>query len=226
MKKMLLLLILISLFLSSCAPVATPEPTSTLTPTVTSTLKPTETPTPEKTPTATATIIPDFMKPYFDGGYDKMTTDELMYIVYDENSVKYAPGDGIIFNERIIRSWTEVYYVEDGVLKHGIVLDFVLRGGNELWKDFGKFVWAGSGADFGMNPSFAYLDRTEKFLSKITKTSYPIMKAPLTLYTTGDAELYEGIFPTKDRKLQPVTIPGIGVVLPFTSLEVENNQLK
>jgi hypothetical protein len=44
------------------------------------------------------------------------------------------------------------------------------------------------------------------------------MCAPLKYHDTGETQLYEGLFPSIGGKLNPVTIPGIGEVLPISNL--------
>ncbi|MDP3443234.1 MAG: hypothetical protein Q8T08_10305, partial [Ignavibacteria bacterium] len=141
------------------------------------------------------------------------------YLTYDEANLHYLPENGIVFNERIIKSWVYVDYFEDGEYKRGIILDLVIRGGNGLFKDYGKFVWASSIGEMSTNPSMAFMTKMDNFFADNTpETLHPIMCAPLKYHGTGEAQLYEGLFPNIDGKLEPVTIPGIGEVLPISNL--------
>ncbi len=222
MRLLTILLFVAFTLISGC----TPNGNSDLSPTIEPLL--TETPTSRVTvsPDSTSKIIltpiteiPDHMTPFIEGGYDKKTNEKMLYLAYDETSVHYLPENGIVFNERIIKSWVYVDYFENGEYKRGIILDLVIRGGDGLFKNYGKFVWASSIGEMSTNPSMAFIVRNNNFFADNTpKTSYPIMCASLKYHETGEAQLYQGIFPSIDGKLQPVTIPGIGEVLPISNL--------
>ena len=222
------------LVLAACSSPSTPVPTSTVLPLSTNTAAPapTETPipfTPTLEPTATVTVIPtpeipDYMAYYFEAGYDKKSDDSKLYFVYNEDAIHYAPDNGILFNGRLIRSWVEIDYIEDGVYKHGNILSYVVMEKQNTHQFFAKFVYSNSGALFGMNPSLAFIKATDgSFNSEFTPDlSYPIMEATLGVIPNGSEAIYEPIFPKKDGKSQPVTIPGIGEVLPITTARLVN----
>jgi len=223
-----LIFITLSLALAACSPSIAPVTESAVLPlhTNTATSVPTETSMPPTPTIITETVaptpaIPDYVQPFFEGGYDKKSTDDELYFVYDETSVHYLSGNSIVFNERIIKSWAEIDYVENGILKRGIILDLVIRGGNDnLTNIYGKFVWASSQSQMGTNPSLSFMEKMDKFFADSTPdTSHPIMHAPLIYHPTGATQLYEGIFPIVDGRLQPVNIPGIGTVLPICNVK-------
>jgi hypothetical protein len=222
MRLLAALLFVALILVSGCTPNVKSELSTTIKPTLTETptVRVTASPASTATYTITPTMeIPDHMTPFIEGGYDKKSNEKMLYLTYDEASLHYLPENGIVFNERIIKSWVHVDYFENGEFKRGIILDLVIRGGDDLFKEYGKFVWSSSGGIMVTNPSMAYMVRTDNFFADITpETSHPIMCAPLKNYETGEAQLYEGIFPNVDGKLEPVTIPGIGEVLPISNL--------
>jgi hypothetical protein len=110
--------------------------------------------------------IPDHMTPFIEGGYDKKSDEKILYLTYNEASLHYLPENGIVFNERIIKSWVYVDYFENGEFKRGIILDLVIRGGDDLFKEYGKFVWSSSGGIMVTNPSMAYMVRTDNFFCR------------------------------------------------------------
>ncbi|MBA3074070.1 MAG: hypothetical protein FP831_10765 [Anaerolineae bacterium] len=222
MRLLIVIVVVAFNLVSGCTPNIQSELSPTIEPSLTET--PTIRVTASTTPTAKITLpptleIPDHMTPFIEGGYDKKSTEKMLYLAYDETSIHYLPENGIVFNERIIKSWVYVDNFEDGEYKRGIILDLLIRGGDGLFKDYGKFVWASSIGAMSTNPSMAFIVRNNKFFADSTpETSYPIMCAPLKYHETGEAQLYEGLFPSIDGKLQPVTIPGIGEVLPISNL--------
>jgi hypothetical protein len=182
----------------------------------------------ELTATATDTstpATPDYMRAYRETGFDNTTDSEKFYFVYNETEVHYTSGNGIVFNDRIIRSWVDVDYFENGVYKRGVILGYVLREMKNIHNYFGKYTVSSSGALTGMNPSLAFIQGNDKFFAGLTPdTDYPIMVATFKISPTGDAELYEAIFPVVDGKTQSVNIPSIGEVLPITDAQLVNGK--
>lgn len=232
--------VLLAIILSSCSSLPTSEPTSivSISPTPSETLSPTQTFTPEPTATETPQIIPEYMSEYIERGFDTVSTDSLLCFVVDKTKVHYSPLEGIIYKERVIRSWLEVEYIRDGELHHGIVLEFVRRGGSVIHKDLTKITWSGSGSSF-VNPSVAFVERMHNAWSEYTPTQYTIGCGILGINLPSEIPqldgidfsilansfeanastisiLFEGFFPVVDGKAQPVTIQEIGEVLPIT----------
>lgn len=223
MKTKISLLILVASLLVSCAPAPTLSPTVTvtLTPTATKTLLPTETPTPAPTATNTPVVLPDYMQEYHDRGFDTMSGDGVIYFVIDETKTHYAPTeDGIVYQERIIMDWFEVTYIENGVLKHGFVIDFMGRGGNGIHKTFSRRVdYPNTGSEGSFVPRVAWIKSVRLQVSQMTTIGdYPIAKGLVGLQP-GDvngAVLFGNMFPAG---ASTINIPGIGDVLAVTQLE-------
>jgi hypothetical protein len=215
------------LVLAACSPSAMPDtettvlsfPTNTLTPMSTATSLP---PTSTIRPTETVVPTPDYVQAFIDAGYDKKSTDSDFFVMYDESSVHYLPGDGIVFNERVIRSWAEVDYIENGVWKRGIVINFLVRGGKDIFSGYGKYILSSSQQSNMGGTSIEAIKAVNKAVNEHTdEGGHPIMHTSLTRYPdTGATQLFEGIFPMVDGKLQPVNISGIGIVLPFCELRI------
>lgn len=232
--------LLLAFILSSCSSIPTSEPTSivSISPTPPETLPPTQTFTPEPTATETPQVIPEYMSEYIERGFDTNSSDSLLCFVVDKAKVHYSPLEGIVYKERVIRSWLEIEYIRDGELHHGIVLEFVRRGGSVLHKDLTKLTWSGSGSSFA-NPSVAYVEKVHKVWAEYTPTQHtigcgilginPLLETPqmdgvdfhivsnaFEANTSTISILFEGVFPVADGKAQSVTINGIGEVLPIT----------
>jgi len=223
-----LIFLTLSLVLAACSPsiVSVTESaavtTNTATPVPTKiSLPPTSTTTPTETVVPTP-AMPEYVQAFIDAGYDKKSTDSDFYVMYDESSVHYLPGDGIVFNERVIRSWAEVDYVENGVWKRGIVINLLIRGGKNLFSEYGKFIMSSSQQSHMDHFSTKAVQSVNMaFNEHVDEGGHPIMHTSLTKYPqTGDTQLYEGVFPMVEGKLQPVNIPGVGIVLPFCELRI------
>ena len=223
-----LIFLTLSLVLAACSPsiVSVTESaavtTNTATPVPTKiSLPPTSTTTPTETVMPTP-AMPEYVQAFIDAGYDKKSTDSDFYVMYDESSVNYLPGDGIVFNERVIRSWAEVDYVENGVWKRGIVINLLIRGGKNLFREYGKFIMSSSQQSHMDHFSTKAVQSVNMaFNEHVDEGGHPIMHTSLTKYPqTGDTQLYEGVFPMVEGKLQPVNIPGVGIVLPFCELRI------
>jgi hypothetical protein len=210
------LLLLVALWLVSCAPAIPIPPTGTAIPTATNT----PIPTPTLTPSPTPVVIPDYMQEYHDRGFDKMSGNGIIYLVVDETKIHYAPtDDGIVYQERIIMDWFEVAYIENGALKHGFVIDFMGRGGNGIHKTLNRWVDRATTAHEGsFIPLLAFVKNMRGTLIGATTGNYPIAKGLLGLQS-GDvngAELFGNMFPAGTTT---INIPGIGDVLTVTQLE-------
>ena len=188
------------------APTNTPVPTATLEPT--------------NTPEPTQVVMPDYLATYCERGYDALNSDTELYVVIDEGKIHYSDLNGVVFNERIIRSWQEVDYVEDGVRKHGIVLGYVRRGGSGPNAEFGKFTLANSGS-ITANPSVEWVKSIDNSWTGRTEGTHTTFKGTIGINEDPSIQLlFDGFFPIVNGVPQPVTIPGIGTVLPITSMEV------
>lgn len=202
------------------------------------TLSPTQTFTPKPTVTKTPQVIPDYMSEYIERGFDAISSDSLLCFVVDKAKVHYSPLEGIVYKERVIRSWLEVEYLRNGELHRGIILEFVRRGGNVIHKDLTKVTWSGSGSSF-TNPSVAYVELIHNAWAEYTPNQHTIGCGILgtslpseipqmdgidfnnLLYafeanTSTISILFDGVFPVEDGKAQSVTINGVGEVLPVT----------
>jgi len=204
-----------------------PTPTQAWTPIPPTEIPPTIVVPPTVAATETPISTPEYVQTFLDLGFDKKSTDSDKYVLYDESSVHYLPGKGIVFNERIIRSWAMVDYLEDNVWKRGIVINTVVRGGNGPSNDYGKFIMSSS-LKSGMDAlPTVWIEGINKGVNEhVDEGGHPIMHTSITAYpNTGENQLYEGIFPMVDGLLQPVTIPGIGTVLPFCELRLPEVQI-
>ncbi len=219
-----LLAFIILILLTACSPAAASQPSAPPTDAAPSaTWTPAATPTSRPAPTATAQLIPEFMRDYIEQGYEARNTDETLCFVIHKKAVHYSPLEGIVFKGRVIRSWLEVSYLQNGEYRQGIILEYV-RSDTPL---FSKFVWSGSGS--GMtNPSVAWVQTIHKGFEDATEGDYPIACGTLGLPANpeialipGVDTLYEGIFPVEDGKVQTAWIPGIGRVLPVTQCFAE-----
>lgn len=221
----------------SPAPSETISPTETFTPQPTETLSPTQTFTPEPTATVTPPPIPDFMNEYIERGFDTVSSDHFLCFVIEDAKVHYSPLEGVVYKERVIRSWLEVAYILDGEFRHGIILEYVRRGGGNANSDFTKMIYANSG-QLSVNAPVAYIEAVHKGWEKYTPTEHTIACGILGLNPPSETPLmdgvdferltkddfkqngvdllFDGIFPVVDGKAQPVTINGIGEVLPIT----------
>ena len=178
------------------------------------------------------------MHEYIERGFDTISSDNVLCFVVDKSKVHYSPLEGNIYKERGIRSWLEVDYMRDGELQHGIILEFVRRGGNAIHNDLTKFTWSGSGSSSG-NPSVAFVEAMHKAWAEHTPGQYTIgcgmlgIDLPLEMPQLDGIDfdvlssafkanettlsiLFDGVFPVVDGKAQSVTINGIGEVLPVT----------
>lgn len=232
--------LILTFILASCSPSLANEMTSTVSvsPTPSETLLPTQTLTPEPTATETLQPIPDFMNEYIERGFDTISSDSLLCFVVDKTKVHYSPLEGIVYKERVIRSWLEVEYIRDGELHHGIILEYVRRGGSAIHKDLTKITWSGSGSSI-VNPSVAFVERMHDAWAEYTPNQYTIgcgilgtnpppeipqmdgidfhvLSNSFKANTSTIFILFEEFFPVVDGKVQPVTINGIGEVLPVT----------
>jgi hypothetical protein len=220
MKTKTSLLSLVVILLTSCAPASLPAPTETATvvPTATTIVLPTETYTPAPTATIPPVVIPDYMQDYVDRGFDKMSGNGILYVVIDETKIHYAPEEGIIFQERIIRDWFEVTYIENGLLKHGIILDFVGRGGNDVHKTLNRFVDSRGASEGPFIPLNAMVRTIRTDWADRTKGDYPIAIGILGVKAddVNGQVIFGDIFPPGATS---VRIPGIGDVLPITQLD-------
>lgn len=238
MKIFFVASVLLTFILTSCVSSPVSEPTSiiSISPTPPETLSPTQTSTPEPTATETPQVIPDYLSEYIERGFDTVSSDNLLCFVVDKAKVHYSPLEGIVYKERVIRSWLEIEYIRDGELHHGIILEFVRRGGSVIHKDLTKFIWSGSGSSFP-NPSVAYVEKVHNVWAEYTPTQHTIGCGILginlppempqmdgidfhlfsNVYEANTISLlFDGFFPVVDGKAQPVTIHGIGEVLPIT----------
>lgn len=220
--------LILSSILASCATssVGKPASTATISPTPSETLSPTQTFTPEPTSTETPHLIPDFMNEYIEHGFESQSTDDVLYIVLDETKIHYSPLIGIVYKERIIRSWYEVDYIQSGEWKHGVVLGYVRRGGNGVNQDFSKFTPANSGSNI-TNPSVAWVESIDQAWTSRSQGDHTIFRCLLGLNSISEMPLqpgvellFEGVFPVIDEKAQSVTIDGVGEVLPVTQCEI------
>lgn len=203
-----------------------PLPTTTVTLEPTATVKPTATYPPEPTATVTPPSIPDYMNDYIERGFESQSTEDVIYLVFDENKIHYSPLAGIVYKERVIRSWYEVDYIQNGEWKHGIILGYIRRGGNGNNQDFGKFTPANSGSN-SANPSIAWVESIDQAWTSRSEGEHTTFRCLLGLSSTpemflqpGVDILFEGMFLVADGKAQSVTIDGIGEVLPVTQCEI------
>src|SRR5512140_2016897 len=125
------LLLIVALWLVSCAPVATvavPTVTATIIPTATATetLLPTATSTPTITPTPTKVPLPSFMDEFIRLGYDQQPLDQgTIYVVVDTASTSYPPDEaGLGYKGVVINSWSTIYYIDGGTLMKAYALNY------------------------------------------------------------------------------------------------------
>jgi hypothetical protein len=157
------------------------------------------------------------MQEYLNRGFDTMSGNGILYVVIDEAKIYYAPEEGIIFHERVIRDWHEVIYIENGALKHGIVLDFVARGGTGPQSNFNKIMDSNGGSSGPFIPTLAFVRTIRESIISRTIGGYPIAKG--SFGTGGDPNrelLFGDIFPDS---VTTINIPGIGEVLTITQLD-------
>lgn len=220
--------LILSFMLASCATstVGKPAPTVAISSTPSEILSPTQTFTPEPTATETLQPIPDFMNEYIERGFESQSNNDVLYIVLDETKIHYSPLIGIVYKERIIRSWYEVDYIQGGEWKHGVMFGYVRRGGNGANQDFSKFTPANSGSNI-TNPSIAWVESIDQAWTSRSQGDHTIFRCLLGLNNTSEMPLqsgvellFEGLFPVINEKAQSVTIDGIGEVLPVTQCEI------
>ncbi len=219
MKTKTLLLLLAVILLTSCAPASIPTSIASppALPTVTNVVLPTETFTPAPTATTTPVAFPDYMREYQDRGYDTMSGNGVIYFVIDETKIHFAPEEGVIFHERVIRDWFDVTYIENGILKHAFVIDFIGRGGNGIHKTLNRFVDSPGGSEGPFIPLNAMVRTIRTEWSGRTKGDYPIAAGILGVKSedVNGQVLFGDIFPSGATT---VDIPGIGEVLTVTQL--------
>lgn len=218
---------LLTFILFSCAPFPVNKPTSivSISPTPSGKLSPTQTFSAEPTATDTPQSIPDFLNEYVERGFESLSTEDVLYLVFDETKIHYSPLAGIVYKERIIRSWYEVDYIHGGEWKHTIILGYVRRGGDGVNQDFTKIIAANSGSNI-TNPSVAFIESYDQSWTSRTPGNHTIFRCLIGLSNNlemplqpGVELLFEGVFPVVDDKAQSVTITGIGEVLPVTQCE-------
>lgn len=228
MKSVLITTMLLPIFLVSCISSTVsdsiPTPIATqLTVTQTPAPEPTITPSPILEPTnppePTKIVIPDQLREYYELGYDN-PSDGKRYVVVDESKVHFSDLNGIVYKDRVIRSWYEVHYIDEwGVPQQGFVLGFIRRGGTGPNADYTKKVTSNSGA-LVPNGSVAFVQSQENGTINMSPSALPIYRAIFGV-EQGDwvsEHMFDDFFPVIDGVPQPVTIPGIGKVLPITRL--------
>jgi hypothetical protein len=159
------------------------------------------------------------MKAFLDGGYDKMSNNDVLYYVKDKKSYKIVSGAPISIGSLLITSWiTNVAYFDNNGVFHqdGIILDGICRMENgQSVKDTLLESSQVNNGPFCPLPAYYQSLRTQINLKTIG--DFHIMKG---LLGTGHDDqkdfLFTGIFPLKDGQWQPVYITGIGKVLPVT----------
>lgn len=189
----------------------------TAVPAATEIVLPTETLTPAPTATITALAIPEYMQEYQDRGYDTMSGNGVMYFVIDETKIHFAPDEGVIFHERVIRDWFDITYIENGILKRAFVIDFIGRGGNGIHKTLNRFVDSPGASEGPFIPLNAMVRTIRTEWSGQTKGDYPIAAGILGVNSddVNGQVLFGDIFPSGATT---VNIPGIGEVLTITQL--------
>lgn len=187
--------------------------------------------------TETQTVIPEYMNEYLRLGLDKVNNERLLCFVIDESKIHLAPLGGIALGERIVHSWVEVDYFQDGNLEHSNVLVMVRRGG-ATQKDFNKFVFSNSGSG-GAAGTVAFYESVHKAWAEVTPDEeHPIacgilgLKPPAEIPTIAGIDfeeltsidlekngvnlLFQDVFPEESGQPQQVWVNGIGRVLPVT----------
>ncbi len=225
------LLILVAVLLVSCAskPALSPTVTSALTPMATKTLSPTEifTPAPTATdsasPTPTKVVLPNWLQPFTDGGYDKKFASGFLYMMVSDGNTHYANNiTGITFNNLQIYSWmTDIaYYDEQGVLHtDGIILDGVCRvmGQGSSW---GTMVDTWTTLSNPVCPSLAFFKTTRSEIERKSVGEHFMVKGTeIEVKNQDKTKIFAGIFPIVNGTPQPVEISGIGKVLPIIAFQ-------
>lgn len=221
MKKVVFVSIVVAILLAGCStPTPLPEPTTKPTLTLPPTKEPTATLEQTAAPEPTEVPIPESLQQYVELGYDKLNDGTTLYVVVDETKVHYTDLTGIAFKGRLIRSWYEVDYIdENGVVQHGNVLSWV-RSTTELsGRKFTRIIFTNQGTD-SPNVPMEYLQMIEDKNRDRTPGNYPIYEAILGV-EEGDyasEQIFDDFFPVVNGVPLPVTIPGIGEVLPITRI--------
>ena len=223
------LIILVVILLASCAPapaIIEPTATKTLIPTETFTPEPTVTNTPDATatdsasPTPTEAAIPDWLKPFIDGGYDKKNELGYRYIMITEGNTQYASSDaGIDYKGLKIFSWTisVVYYDKQGALHtDGIMFDGVCRnmgGPDPYWATFTTSMTT---LEHESCPSIAFYKGIRTETDSRSVGDHFILKASRNkVLNKNKLKIFVEIFPDDE----PVFIDGIGFVLPIINAD-------
>jgi hypothetical protein len=220
--KNIITIFLIAFLLAACAPAAKVVPTETAMPTSTFTPVPfTPRPIP---PTATIVpptevTIPDYMLPFIEQGYDKLSSDgKSMYLVVDEKAAQYAPEGGIKYKNVIILSWLRIFYFDEShVIQEGLILDFVQKA-DTPFKGLSSFVDSNSTNQMPTLPSIAFARATRDGINKFTVGEYPIAQADIGPQDSTIEKIFNGIFPVTGGVPQSISIAGIGKVLPITRI--------
>jgi len=196
-------------------------PTSTATnpplPTQTATITPE--PTATFIPEPTDIIIPLQLAELHRLGYNK-PSDDGFYVVVDESSVHFSDIYGIEFKGRIIRSWYEVHYFdESGVPQQAFCLGYVRGSINLNGREYTRVITSNSG-QLSPNAPVEYIQFVEQAIKDMSPSPYPVYRAYFGDEAPVTDNLYDGLFPVVDGVPQKVNIPGIGLILPITMLEL------
>jgi hypothetical protein len=224
LKKSLPVILMIFLFTACGVPVAQPPtPSQTVAPARATTI-PTE------------VFMPGYMKEFIELGYDKQSLDGAsIYVVRDENATFFSSDLwGLKYKKSILYSLTRVYYVADGELQENFVLnDFCTETGADDKSYYCYVTW---GTTINISPSNQLPQTTnfsrtmDEWIGDQSPGNYPIVRIEFDAESFNksndfsnipDFYFFEDVYPPWNGKFATFKIPGIGTLLPATSVKYD-----
>lgn len=212
------ILLLVLVLLAACAQATLPTSTPTPLPI------PTDLPLPTVTPTATQVPLPAYMDEFIALGFDQQSLEsDSLYAVYSRPDTTYAPDGGLRYQTARIFSWSTVYYIEDGELRSGSVInDYCVpteHGSHYCYYNWGGTIRVPNGHDTvawvrGITGQFAELYPGDYLLVRL-ELNWQLFKT----HSIGLPDsFFEAIYPPFSGRLETFNIPGIGPVIPATDI--------
>jgi hypothetical protein len=216
--------VLMIVLLSACGALPTQVPTSS------------KTAAPAATQIPTEVFLPGYMKEFLELGYDKQPLDaDSIYVVRDERSTIFADDLwGLKYKKAILYSWTKVYYVADGELQESFVLnDFCTETGADDKSYYCYVTW---GTTINISPSNQLPQTTnfshtmDEWIQDQSPGEYPIVRVEFNAESFNksndfsqipDFYFFEEVYPPWTGKFATFKIPGIGTLLPATSVKYD-----
>jgi hypothetical protein len=184
----------------------------------------------------TKEFMPGFLKEFIELGYDRQSLDgDSIYVVRDERATTFASDLwGLKYKKSILYSWTRVYYVADGKLQENLVLnDFCTETGADDKSYYCYVTW---GTTINISPSNQLPQTTnfsrtmDEWMQEQSPGNYPIVRIEFNAESFNksndfsnipDFYFFQDVYPPWNGKFTTFDIPGIGTLLPATSVNYD-----